>query len=129
MNRLVAALVFGLVFGLANVSDACHRCGRSACVSSCAPRCTTVYRTTYVNVVKCVPVTICKKVRYRDSCGCCRTKIVRCTVYVKRCCRIPVTTCQTVCCEPAPTVCCDVDPCCQTARRGCFGRHHRRCCL
>lgn len=114
MNRLVTVLVFGMLVGLVNVASACHRCRQtpcaSACPTQCAPVCQTCYRTTYVNVVKCVRVSYCKRVSYKDCCGCCRTKLVRCTKYVKRCVRVPVTTCYTVCSQPAPVYCAP-EPC------------------
>ncbi len=121
MNRLVAVLVFGMLVGLVNVASACHRCRHTPCASTCqiacptycAPVCQTNYRTTYVNVVKCVRVTYCKRVKYKDCRGCCRTKLVRCTKLVKRCVRVPVTTCTTVCSQPsyAPSYEPCADPC------------------
>jgi hypothetical protein len=149
MNRLVFVLAFVSLMAVVNVASACNRCHRSHCrgcgvatasccdnygsAACCQPVCHNVYRTTYVNVVKCVPVTRCKRVTYRDCCGCCRTKLVRCTSYVQRCVRVPVTTCETVCTMPAPIAspccdnCCSTDSCC-SGHGGFLSRLRGLCC-
>ena len=98
-------------------AEACWRCKREPCAPTCCAVtcrrpvtcCTTVYRTR----IECVPVTTRRCVSYRDACGCCRTKVVCCTQYVRRCVRVPVHVCTTrrvPVCTATPAPCCD--PCC-----------------
>jgi hypothetical protein len=139
MNRLVVSALFVGLFLIASISEACNRCGRSACRSSAtccsapvcctpAPVTQTVCRTTCKTVVSCHQETRYRKVTCRDACGCCVTKCVPYTVTVRRCHRVPVTTCCTVptCCPPAPSCCAPAcDPC---ARAGLFSRFGSRLC-
>ena len=110
MNRIIFPVVFLALISLANLAEACGRCGRAACrqPATCvyaAPVCVTPTYTTryvkrYVTCYKTVatvrPVTTMKQVTYRDECGVCRVKCcpetrnVRCTQ------RVPYTVCRTV---------------------------------
>lgn len=72
-----------------------NNCGScyNNCNTCCQPQ--TCCHTTYRRVSTCVPVTTYRKVCYRDHCGCCRTKCVPCTRYVRRSYCVPQTTCHT----------------------------------
>jgi len=110
MNRIVLPVVFLALISLANLAEACGRCGRAACrqPATCvyaAPVCatptfTTRYVKRYVTCYKTVstvrPVTTMKRVTYRDECGVCRVKCCPETRYVRCVQRVPYTVCRTV---------------------------------
>jgi len=132
MNR------FGIALALAAFCLAPAFATAQCCNTGCPTPTKTCCKTTYRTEVSCKPVTTYKTVRYRDCNGCCQTKCVPVTKYVKTCRKVPVTTCtqvavpQPVCCPtPAPVCCpapapqCCPDPCAK--RPGLLARLRAKC--
>ncbi len=115
MNRVLLSAVMFAVLGVAQWGAPSQVFAGDPCCGPCAPQCcpTTCCTTSYRTVVRCTPVTRYRTVRYVDACGCCRTKCCAYTAYVRTCCRVPVTTCHTVC---APVQNCATN-CCATSSR------------